>query len=61
MVLILLFQVCFPAGFEKAGALSACLSLQMALDAERRDGEEKNEREYVGVLQLENLTHWELG
>lgn len=45
MVLILLFQVCFPVGFEKAGALSACLSLQMALDAERRDGEEKNERE----------------
>lgn len=45
MVLILLFQVCFPVGFEKAGALSACLLLQMVLDAERRDGEEKNERE----------------
>lgn len=45
MVLILLFQVCFPVGFEKAGALSACLLLQMVLDAEIRDGEEKTERE----------------
>lgn len=53
MVLIILFHMCFPVGFGKAGALSACLSLQMVLDAERRAGEEKNEREYVGVLQLE--------
>ena len=45
MVLILFFEVRFPVGFEEAGALSACLSLQMALDAERRDGEEKKERE----------------
>lgn len=51
----------FPVGFEKAGALSTCLSFQMVLDAERRDEEEKNEKEYVGELQLENLTHWELG
>lgn len=60
MVLILFFQVCFPVGFEKSGALSACLSLQMVLDAERRDREEKKEREreYVGVFQLENLTHY---
>jgi len=43
MVLILFFQVPFPVGFGKAGALSACLSLQMVHDAERRDGEEKSE------------------
>lgn len=53
--------MCFPVGFEKADALSACLSLQMALDAETREGGEKKEKEYVGMLQLENLTHWELG
>lgn len=61
MVFILLSHMCFPVGFQKTGALSGCLSLQMVLDAERRDGEEKNEKEYVGALQLENLTHWELG
>lgn len=49
MVWILFFQVRFPVGFEKAGALSACLSLQMALDAERRNGEEKKERVCRGV------------
>lgn len=58
MVLILFFQVRFPVGFEKAGALSACLSLQMELDAERRDGEEKKEREsMLELVELENLTH----
>lgn len=47
MVLILFFQVRFPARFGNADALSACLSLQMVLDAERRDGEEKKEGERV--------------
>lgn len=47
MVLILFFQVCFPVEFEKAYALSACLLLQMVLDAERRNGEEKQEAECV--------------
>lgn len=45
--MILPFQVCFPVEFEKAYVLSACLLLQMVPDADRRNGEEKQEAEYV--------------
>lgn len=45
--MILFFQARFPAGFRNADALSACLSLQTALDAERRDGKEKKEGKRV--------------
>lgn len=44
----------FPVGFEKAGTLAACLSLQMVLGAEKRDTEEKKEGVYRGV---KGLTH----